>query len=177
MGESGGWRRGPPGPRLGAAIAAPPPGHGATLSANLRSSDMGLHSSDMGGGRLSALAPHSAVAGSFAAKLDLRAPAEVSAGSASTGGFQAFAAIDSVAFPSLRHTSDDTARARLEEQLPSLGTAGLVAHPMSRAEQLATRFRREGLPVARLFESHSALLSLGLNQRGKPGIWLIQKLP
>ena len=48
---------------------------------------------------------------------------------------------------------------------------------MSRAEQLATRFRREGLPVARLFESHSALLSLGLNQRGKPGIWLIQKLP
>jgi hypothetical protein len=128
-----------------------------------------LRSSDMGGGRLAADTPP------LASKLDLRAPAEVSAGSASTGGFHALA-VDSLAFPSVRRTSDDT-RARLEEQLPSLGTAGLVAHPMSRAEQLATRFRREGLPVARLFESHSALLSLGLNQRGKPGIWLIQKLP
>jgi hypothetical protein len=136
-----------------AAVAAPPPGHGSTMPANLRSSDMG-------GGRL-------ATDRSLASKLDLRAPAEVSAGSVSTGGFHALAG----------RTSDDTARARLEEHLPSLGTAGLVAHPMSRAEQLATRFRREGLPVARLFESHSALLSLGLNQRGKPGIWLIQKLP
>jgi hypothetical protein len=42
---------------------------------------------------------------------------------------------------------------------------------------MARRFRREGLPVARLFENHSALVSLGLNSRGKPGIWLIQKLP
>jgi hypothetical protein len=31
------------------------------------------------------------------------------------------------------------------------------------------------VPIARLWESHSALLSLGLNQRGKPGLWLIQK--
>jgi hypothetical protein len=130
----------------------------------------------MGGGRLSAPAPHSAADRSVVSQLDLRAPAQVAAGSASTGGFHELA-VDGVAFPSLRHRSDDTARARLEEQLPSLGTAALVAHPMSRAEQLATRFRREGLPVARLFESHSALLSLGLNQRGKPGIWLIQKLP
>ena len=152
-----------------AAVAAPPADHGSTMPASLRSIDTG-------GGRLPALAPQSAADRSFASKLDLRAPAEVSAGSASTGGFHALA-VDSLAFPSLRHTSDDAARARLEEQLPSLGTAGLVAHPMSRAEQLATRFRREGLPVARLFESHSALLSLGLNQRGKPGIWLIQKLP
>jgi len=45
------------------------------------------------------------------------------------------------------------------------------------AEQIATRFRHEGLPIARLFESRSALISLGLNARGKPGIWLIQKLP
>ena len=43
------------------------------------------------------------------------------------------------------------------------------------AKQLVERFRREGLPVARLWETHSALLSLGLNQHGKPGVWLIQK--
>jgi hypothetical protein len=135
-----------------------------------------LRSSDTGGGRLSALPPPAAADRSFAAKLDLRAPTEMPAGSAPTGALHALA-IDGVAFPSIRHTSDDSARVRLEEQLPSLGTAGPVAHPMSRAELLATRFRREGLPVARLFESHSALVSLGLNQRGKPGIWLIQKLP
>ena len=57
-----------------------------------------LRSSDMGGGRL-------ATDRSLASKLDLRAPAEVSAGSVSTGGFHALAG----------RTSDDTARARLEE--------------------------------------------------------------
>jgi hypothetical protein len=45
----------------------------------------------------------------------------------------------------------------------------------SRVKQFAERFHHEGLPVARLWETHSALLSLGLNQRGKPGLWLIQK--
>jgi hypothetical protein len=43
------------------------------------------------------------------------------------------------------------------------------------AEEFARRVHREGLPVARLFESKSALVSLGLNQKGKPGLWLIQK--
>jgi hypothetical protein len=37
------------------------------------------------------------------------------------------------------------------------------------------RFGREGLPLARLWENHSALLSLGLSPRGKPGLWLLQK--
>jgi hypothetical protein len=37
------------------------------------------------------------------------------------------------------------------------------------------RFGREGLPLARLWENHSALLSLGLSPRGKPGLWLVQK--
>jgi hypothetical protein len=45
----------------------------------------------------------------------------------------------------------------------------------SRVKQIAERFHREGLPVARLWETHSALLSLGLNGRGKPGLWLVQK--
>jgi hypothetical protein len=34
---------------------------------------------------------------------------------------------------------------------------------------------REGLPVARLFETKGALLHLGLNPKGKPGLWLVQK--
>jgi hypothetical protein len=42
-------------------------------------------------------------------------------------------------------------------------------------EMFAQRVRHEGLPVARLWENHAALVSLGLNARGKPGIWLVQK--
>lgn len=47
---------------------------------------------------------------------------------------------------------------------------------MSQAEVFARRLHREGLPVARLWESKSALVSLGLNQKGKPGLWLTQKV-
>ena len=36
--------------------------------------------------------------------------------------------------------------------------------------------RREGLPLARLWENKSALLSLGLNKKGKPGLWIVQKI-
>ena len=41
---------------------------------------------------------------------------------------------------------------------------------------MARRVHREGLPVARLWENHAALVSLGLNQRGKPGLWIMQKV-
>lgn len=65
-----------------------------------------------------------------------------------------------------------------QSRFAKLAGAGNDAIPMrntGRIEELAHRIHREGLPVARLWESHSALLSLGLNQRGKPGLWLIQK--
>jgi hypothetical protein len=109
-------------------------------------------------------------------KLDLRAPANVP--TPESAGERPASAIESqsASTPSARRPGEDWVRARLQEDLPSLGTDAAV-HPSSRAQQLAQRFRREGLPVARLFESRSALVSLGLNQRGKPGIWLIQKIP
>jgi hypothetical protein len=56
-----------------------------------------------------------------------------------------------------------------------LGADAGEARVMSRAESFARRFHREGLPVARLWENHSALISLGLNAKGKPGLWLVQK--
>jgi hypothetical protein len=62
-----------------------------------------------------------------------------------------------------------------ENNLPSLGADAGEVRVMSRAESFARRFHREGLPVARLWENHSALLSLGLNAKGKPGLWLVQK--
>jgi hypothetical protein len=60
--------------------------------------------------------------------------------------------------------------------LPALGTGEQNFRTMSRAEIFARRIHREGLPVARLWESKSALLSIGLNQKGKPGLWLTQKV-
>jgi hypothetical protein len=43
-------------------------------------------------------------------------------------------------------------------------------------ETLVHRFGREGLPIARLWENHAALVSLGFSPRGKPGLWLVQKI-
>lgn len=50
-----------------------------------------------------------------------------------------------------------------------------MTKPMSPAETFARRVHQEGLPVARLWETRSALVSVGLNQKGKLGLWLIQK--
>jgi hypothetical protein len=46
----------------------------------------------------------------------------------------------------------------------------------SRAEQLVRNFHRDGLPVARLFQSENSLVHLGLNQKGKPGLWIVEKI-
>jgi hypothetical protein len=43
-------------------------------------------------------------------------------------------------------------------------------------ETMANNFRQQGLPVARLFENKDSLVHLGLNQKGKPGLWIIHKL-
>jgi hypothetical protein len=75
-------------------------------------------------------------------------------------------------FPSARH-----GEAASTDQTPVQSSDMGISHvrEMGRVETLARRFHREGLPVARLWETHSALLSLGLNQKGKPGLWLVQK--
>jgi hypothetical protein len=59
--------------------------------------------------------------------------------------------------------------------------AGLSAseadfHFASPAEKFVGRMHREGLPIARLWKSESALLSIGLNKRGKPGVWFTKTL-
>jgi hypothetical protein len=92
--------------------------------------------------------------------LDLRAPAASILTASKTDS----------AFPSALHRPSFGASEQV--QLPELGAQGRVP---SRYEEFAHRVHREGLPVARLWENRSALVSLGLNQRGKPGLWLIQK--
>jgi len=54
-----------------------------------------------------------------------------------------------------------------------LGADSMHAQPT--VQDRVRLFRREGLPVARLWENNSTLLHLGLNQKGKPGLWLVQK--
>jgi hypothetical protein len=59
---------------------------------------------------------------------------------------------------------------------PGFGTREAHFPLMSQPETLLHRVHREGVPIVRLWNSHSALLSIGLNQKGKPGLWLIQKI-
>ncbi len=62
-----------------------------------------------------------------------------------------------------------------QSRVAALAGLHLPMHESSALRELGRRVGREGLPIARLFESRSALLSLGLSPRGKPGLWLIQK--
>jgi hypothetical protein len=67
-------------------------------------------------------------------------------------------------------------RAQERIDLPAMGGDWTQTRIPSRAEEFVRRVHREGLPVARLWENKSALLSLGLNKKGKPGLWIIQKI-
>jgi hypothetical protein len=58
-------------------------------------------------------------------------------------------------------------------QLPALGADGMRSRLT--LQDFVKRVHHEGLPVARLFESKSALVHLGLSPKGKPGLWLVQK--
>jgi hypothetical protein len=80
----------------------------------------------------------------------------------------------SAAFPSGLHRQSMGAQEDI--RLPSLGFESAQTPSRGRAQELVSRVRREGLPVARLWQNNSALVSLGLNQKGKPGLWLIQKI-
>jgi hypothetical protein len=105
--------------------------------------------------------------------LDLRPPRD-SYPSSMHGG-----ALASESFPSAIHHLDlgkenpDTADRKM---FPELRTGNLNFRVMSQTEILARRIHREGLPVVRLWDTKAALLSIGLNQRGKPGLWLTQKI-
>jgi hypothetical protein len=94
--------------------------------------------------------------------LDLRAPSNVEAGSNTEKS--------SSVFPSMAHRQDP---AHEQIELPLLGSDGMHAH--ATVQDFVQRVHREGLPVARLFETKSALVHLGLSPRGKPGLWLVQK--
>jgi hypothetical protein len=98
-----------------------------------------------------------------AQRLDLRAPSHAfeadNAAEKSSGAFQSM--------------SRRLSSAREPAELPMLGSEAARARPT--VQEFVQRVHREGLPVARLLETKSALLHLGLSPRGKPGLWLVQK--
>jgi hypothetical protein len=99
--------------------------------------------------------------------LDLRAPAAVPAPMLEAEQQP------SDAFPSLIRRA--AAGAAVQRSF-SLGEseAAEIHGPPSMAD-LALRIHREGLPLVRLWQGNSALVHLGLNAKGKPGLWLLQK--
>lgn len=95
-----------------------------------------------------------------APQLDLRPPLEYS--------LAVIPGPDTLAF----HSGSDDLIAR-----PGSGIRATRFPVMHEPESWLHRARREGVPILRLWNSKSASLSIGLNQKGKPGVWLIQKMP
>jgi hypothetical protein len=62
-----------------------------------------------------------------------------------------------------------------DKRLASLGAAMNQERPSNRTEAFIQRFHREGLPLARLWQGHAAVVSVGLNPKGKPGLWLVKQ--
>ena len=96
--------------------------------------------------------------------LDLRAPSHTTVEPGTTFGKSPSA------FPSMAHRQNS---AQEPVELPLLRPDGMHARPT--IQDFVQKVHREGLPVARLFETKSALVHLGLSPRGKPGLWLVQK--
>jgi hypothetical protein len=95
--------------------------------------------------------------------LDLRAPSHaMETGMASEKSASVF--------PSMLHRQSPSQE---QPEVPTLGSEGVHARPT--IQEFVHKVHREGLPVARLFETKSALVHLGLSPRGKPGLWLVQK--
>lgn len=158
---------------LNSAIALPPPGRG---SSSLPANESAITA--MVAGRAHLREPDT-----IKAPLDLR----LRQGSLSPIMHEDAGTFASAAFPSAIHQlelgkADFDGEGRDAEERTRSSTVGarvLNFQELSQAQVLAQRIQRmhrEGLPLAHLWESQSASLSIGLNQRGKPGVWFTQKV-
>jgi hypothetical protein len=110
----------------------------------------------------------SAAAPGLKGRLDLRPPSE------STGIDEA------VAGPSFAPDNHRLFAGQLSSRIDATRAASPPAsqngHIMSPMESLVHNYRQDGLPVAKLFQSNESLVHLGLNPKGKPGLWIVHKL-
>jgi hypothetical protein len=121
-------------------------------------------------GRQSFRPPSQQAPQGLAQHLDLRAPLHLESGGRAE--LAANAAERSHSFAGLTPRQITTP----QEQVPlsAMGSDGMRTRPA--LQDFVRRVRREGFPVARLFESKSALVHVGLSPKGKPGLWLVQKI-
>ncbi len=144
-----------------AALAGPPSGNGSGGLLGRASGILGATASRT---------PASHLGFQGFQKLDLRPPEALP-------GARASAPIgdSAAAFPSSKHAQFANAAGAEEESLAGGNWAALRME--SKVHEMERRVPHEGLPVARLWETKTALLHVGLSPRGKPGLWLIQKVP
>jgi hypothetical protein len=90
-----------------------------------------------------------------------------------TGRLSAFNSIESNARISLHPNSDENG---LAVTRPGLANMSVPFRPKS-IEETVRQFHKEGLSIGRLWQSRSADLNIGLNPKGKPGVWFVKKLP
>lgn len=121
-------------------------------------------------GRQSFRAPSQPQAQALAQHLDLRPPSHLEMASRLELAGNAAERSHFFAAPTLRQNFSP------QEQVPlsAMASDGMRTRPA--IQDFVRRVHREGLPVARLFESKSALVHLGLSPKGKPGLWLVQKI-
>jgi hypothetical protein len=109
------------------------------------------------------------------ARLDLRAPLDLQPPIPESPKHEAFpSAARRSLFGGLQADQPAESSEPVESRMSGPGAA--AARTPGRAEEFARRIHREGLPLARLWQNKSASLNLGLNQKGKPGLWLVQKV-
>ncbi len=78
--------------------------------------------------------------------------------------------------PSQILTGTDAIDSSVVSARPRLFEVTAASSAPRSVETMAHNFRQQGLPVARLFENKDSLIHLGLNQKGKPGLWIVHKL-
>jgi hypothetical protein len=96
----------------------------------------------------------------LAQRLDLRPPSEILAGEQAPGN----------ALGNHRLFGGESP-VQAEARAPSPQSG----HIMSPMETVVHNFHQEGLPVAKLFQNNTSLVHIGLNPKGKPGLWIVHK--
>jgi len=104
-------------------------------------------------------------------RLDLRVPSDQTAGNEAVA--EPVSAPASHAPASHWLFASEPPRADARAFSPPAAESGHIMSPM---QTMMHNYRQEGLPVAKLFQSNQSLVHLGLNPKGKPGLWIIHKL-
>jgi len=109
-----------------------------------------------------------AAAAAAVARLDLSLPREAAPTNAKGAAGDSWA--DSRHFSTAAHDDELAVEPAWHGPAPRLSST-------TRLQDLVRNERREGVPLARLWQGRGAALNLGLSPRGKPGVWFVKAIP